>query len=81
MEQSILRLDFNDIDQVVQVHGTRPAHTNALNIIEIIHTYPDYEGVSMRNRDANSKNAASEATSIFQNHYPEFLVSILTFSR
>jgi hypothetical protein len=53
MEQSILKLDFNDIDQVVQVH--------------------DYEGVSMRNRDANSKNAASEATSIFQNHYPEFL--------
>ncbi|KAF7983339.1 hypothetical protein HWV62_22299 [Athelia sp. TMB] len=33
----------------------------------------DYAGVSMRDRDANSKNAASEATSIFQNHYPEFL--------
>jgi len=35
----------------------------------------DYQGVSLTNRDANSKNAASEATSIFQNHYPEFLVS------
>ncbi|EIM86857.1 CRAL/TRIO domain-containing protein [Stereum hirsutum FP-91666 SS1] len=33
----------------------------------------DYEGVSMSSRDANSKQAASEASSIFQNHYPEFL--------
>jgi len=33
----------------------------------------DYEGVSLSQRDANSKSAASEATSIFQNHYPEFL--------
>ncbi len=28
----------------------------------------------MTSRDANQKAAASEATSIFQNHYPEFLV-------
>lgn len=35
----------------------------------------DYEGVSLRSRDANAKNAASEATNIFQSHYPEFLVS------
>ena len=34
----------------------------------------DYEGVSMMSRDANQKAAASEATNIFQNHYPEFLV-------
>lgn len=27
----------------------------------------------MRSRDANTKNAASEATSIFSSHYPEFL--------
>jgi len=33
----------------------------------------DYEGVSLLSRDTNTKNAASEATSIFQNHYPEFL--------
>ncbi|TFY51001.1 hypothetical protein EVG20_g11217, partial [Dentipellis fragilis] len=33
----------------------------------------DYEGVSMRSRDENSKNAASEASSIFGSHYPEFL--------
>lgn len=33
----------------------------------------DYEGVSMTSRDANQKAAASEASNIFQNHYPEFL--------
>ena len=35
---------------------------------------PDYEGVSMTQRDAAQKAAAKEATNIFQNHYPEFLV-------
>lgn len=34
----------------------------------------DYEGVSLTSRDANSKAAASEATNIFQSHYPELLV-------
>ncbi|KZP21072.1 CRAL/TRIO domain-containing protein [Athelia psychrophila] len=53
MEQSIAKLDFVTVDQMLQVH--------------------DYAGVSMRDRDANSKNATQEATSIFQNHYPEFL--------
>ncbi|KAJ3732104.1 CRAL-TRIO domain-containing protein [Lentinula guzmanii] len=33
----------------------------------------DYAGVSMTSRDANSKNAASEASSIFSSHYPELL--------
>lgn len=33
----------------------------------------DYEGVSLSSRDANSKRAASEATEIFTNYYPEFL--------
>ncbi|KJA28194.1 hypothetical protein HYPSUDRAFT_129907 [Hypholoma sublateritium FD-334 SS-4] len=33
----------------------------------------DYDGVSLTSRDANSKAAASEATNIFQNHYPEML--------
>ncbi|KAF9269104.1 CRAL/TRIO domain-containing protein [Marasmius fiardii PR-910] len=33
----------------------------------------DYEGVSMTSRDANSKNAASQASSIFGAHYPELL--------
>ncbi|KXN92388.1 Phosphatidylinositol transfer protein SFH5 [Leucoagaricus sp. SymC.cos] len=33
----------------------------------------DYEGVTLTSRDANSKNAASEATNIFSAHYPELL--------
>lgn len=36
----------------------------------------DYEGVGLSSRDANSKRAAKEATTIFQDYYPEFLVSI-----
>lgn len=31
----------------------------------------------MSSRDANSKKAASEASTIFQAYYPEFLVSII----
>ncbi|KAI0741307.1 CRAL-TRIO domain-containing protein [Daedaleopsis nitida] len=54
MEESIKLLDFETVDQMVQIH--------------------DYEGVSMMSRDASQKAAAKEATSIFQNHYPEFLV-------
>ncbi|KAJ3542137.1 hypothetical protein NM688_g6003 [Phlebia brevispora] len=53
MEKSIELLNFETLDQMVQVH--------------------DYEGVSMFGRTANQKAAASEATAIFQNHYPEFL--------
>ncbi|KAG1728091.1 CRAL-TRIO domain-containing protein [Suillus lakei] len=53
MEESIALLDFETIDQMVQIH--------------------DYEGVSMSSRTQASKNAASEASSIFQGHYPEFL--------
>ena len=34
----------------------------------------DYEGIGINSRTANSKAAASECSSIFQNHYPEFLV-------
>ena len=37
----------------------------------------DYAGVKMSSRTANSKAAASEATNIFQSHYPELLVSML----
>ncbi|KAI0925095.1 hypothetical protein AcW2_005784 [Taiwanofungus camphoratus] len=55
MEKSIQLLDFENTDQMIQVH--------------------DYQGVSMTSRDANSKAAASQATAIFQNYYPEFLSS------
>ncbi|KAF8268681.1 CRAL-TRIO domain-containing protein [Lactarius quietus] len=53
MEQGIKVMDFESVDQMVQIH--------------------DYEGVGINSRTANSKAAASELTSIFQNHYPEFL--------
>ncbi|KAN0113855.1 CRAL-TRIO domain containing protein [Russula decolorans] len=33
----------------------------------------DYEGVTLSSRTANSKAAASAISTIFQNHYPEFL--------
>ncbi|KAI9453016.1 CRAL-TRIO domain-containing protein [Lactarius psammicola] len=53
MEHCIKLIDFENVDQMVQVH--------------------DYEGVSLSSRTANSKAAASELSSIFQSHYPEFL--------
>ncbi|KAI6126482.1 CRAL-TRIO domain-containing protein [Pisolithus croceorrhizus] len=53
MEQSIALLDFETVDQAVQIH--------------------DYEGVGLFDRTEKSKQAASEATSIFQGHYPELL--------
>lgn len=40
----------------------------------------DYEGVSLSSRDANSKRAASEATEIFTNYYPEFLVGVFLYA-
>lgn len=76
MEKGIEEIDFEAVDSMVQVHGEWYLYlTWALSptLTDIVHE--DYEGVSMSSRDANSKQAASEASSIFQNHYPEFLVS------
>jgi len=42
------------------------------NVDQMIQVH-DYEGVTMSSRDANSKKAASDATAIFQNYYPELL--------
>ncbi|KAL1748202.1 CRAL-TRIO domain-containing protein, partial [Schizophyllum fasciatum] len=53
MEKSIDHLDFENVDQAVQVH--------------------DYAGVSMSSRTPQSKQAASEASKIFGDHYPELL--------
>lgn len=39
----------------------------------------DYAGVSMSSRDPQSKQASSEATNIFSNHYPEFLACAISF--
>ena len=75
MEKGIAELDFENVDQMIQVHGTSP-----LLIFKkkswgvLMRICIDYEGVGLTSRDANSKKAASEATAIFQNYYPEFLV-------
>ncbi|KAL5531370.1 hypothetical protein ACEPAG_4247 [Sanghuangporus baumii] len=53
MEKGIALMDFENIDQMIQVH--------------------DYEGVTLSSRDANSKKAASTASAMFQDYYPEFL--------
>ncbi|TRM65468.1 CRAL-TRIO domain-containing protein [Schizophyllum amplum] len=53
MEKSLDLLDFETVDQAVQVH--------------------DYAGVSMSSRTPQSKQAASEASKIFGDHYPELL--------
>ncbi|KAM6497051.1 CRAL-TRIO domain containing protein [Amanita muscaria] len=46
-----------------------------LDFINVDQTFQihDYEGVTLSSRDANSKAAASEATNIFTNYYPELL--------
>lgn len=78
MEKGIAELDFENIDQMIQVHGKCDAHSRFL-----YYNAPykpiraDYEGVGLSSRDANSKKAASEATAIFQNYYPEFLVRFI----
>lgn len=71
MESSIRLLDFETLDQMIQVHGKAALSFHRCNTQSAI---ADYEGVSMFGRTANQKAAASEATTIFQNHYPEFLV-------
>jgi len=43
-----------------------------VNVDQTIQVH-DYDGVGLSSRDANSKAAASEATTIFANHYPELL--------
>ncbi|KZT59854.1 CRAL/TRIO domain-containing protein [Calocera cornea HHB12733] len=53
MEQGCMQLDFENVDQMIQVH--------------------DYAGVSLSSRTPESKKAASEATQIFRDYYPETL--------
>lgn len=60
MERGVALLDFETIDQMVQVH--------------------DYAGVSMSSRDADSKKAATEASKLFSDHYPELLVRSTSFA-
>ncbi|PPR07228.1 hypothetical protein CVT26_012296 [Gymnopilus dilepis] len=73
MEKSVAQLDFLEIDQMIQVHGTNVQSSSAECKLSVASPQLDYEGVSFTSRDANSKAAASEATNIFQSHYPELL--------
>lgn len=76
MEKSVVLLDFVEIDQMIQVHGENNLSLFGLLAHMLSAQSTDYLGVSFTTRDANSKAAASEATNIFQSHYPELLVSI-----
>ncbi|KAF9047198.1 CRAL/TRIO domain-containing protein, partial [Hymenopellis radicata] len=48
------------------------AHCDFITVDQTVQIH-DYEGVSMSSRDANSKQAASEASNVFSSHYPELL--------
>ena len=79
MEKSIEHIDFEIIDQAVQVHGKF-----ALLLFSAIRAegnVSDYLGVSMSSRTPEAKQAASQASKIFGDYYPELLVrsSFLTF--
>jgi len=76
MERGITLIDFVNVDSMVQVHG------NSSIFLVFRHQPPhfvptDYKGVGLRSRDTNSKIAAGQASKIFQDYYPEFLVRIL----
>lgn len=78
MEKSIALLDFETIAQMVQIHGLSYNLTSSILATTCL-VRLDYEGVGLSSRTDNSKMAASEASKIFQDHYPEFLVCLLTF--
>ena len=77
MEEGIKVIDFETVDQMVQVHGTGFLSMNAPRMRFVDPGKKlDYEGVSLSSRTANSKAAASTISDIFQKHYPEFLVGV-----
>ncbi|KAI0306110.1 CRAL-TRIO domain-containing protein [Multifurca ochricompacta] len=67
---------FSDVQRFIRwrvalmEHGIKLINFETVDQMIQVH---DYEGASLSGRTANSKAAASELTSIFQNHYPEFL--------
>lgn len=72
METGIALIDFANIDSMVQVHGTALALAISPRVSLTMST--DYAGVGLRSHNANSKAAAAQATKVFQDYYPEFLV-------
>lgn len=73
MERSVLLLDFETVDQTVQIHGRT---TGTRQFCNFDNQCLDYLGVGMGSRTPESKRAVAEATNIFQSHYPELLVSV-----
>ena len=72
MEKSIEHIDFEIIDQAVQVHGKFVLLW--LSPIRAEGNVSDYLGVSMSSRTPEAKQAASQASKIFGDYYPELLV-------
>lgn len=77
MEKSIALLDFETVDRMVQIHGPSYTLTHSVPVVRCL-VRLDYEGVGLSSRTESSKKAASEASKIFQDHYPEFLVCLPT---
>jgi hypothetical protein len=75
MERGIKLIDFETVDQMIQVHGTGSFITS-IRTGDVLTGKIDYEGVSLSSRTANSKAAASTISDLFQKHYPEFLVRV-----
>ncbi|KAF9525364.1 CRAL-TRIO domain-containing protein [Crepidotus variabilis] len=71
-----LKAAFGDVQRFIRWRvALMEQSVSQLDFINVDQTLQihDYEGVSITSRDANSKAAASEATNIFQSHYPELL--------
>jgi len=77
MERGIALIDFVNVDSMVQVHGNSSVSPR-FSPKSPYAILTDYEGVGIGSRDANSKAAAGQASKIFQDYYPEFLVRILS---
>ncbi|KAF8623229.1 hypothetical protein AX15_006463 [Amanita polypyramis BW_CC] len=71
-----LKTVFGDVQRFLRwriaLHEKSILTLDFINVDQTIQIH-DYEGVGLSSRDTNSKAAASEATSIFANHYPELL--------
>jgi len=75
MEQGIKLIDFETVDQMVQVHGTvynEHAHMRRVESGKI-----DHEGVPPHsNQQANMKAALSTVSDLLLKYYPEFFVRV-----
>ena len=77
MERGIALIDFMNIDSMVQIHGNSHSPVFMCRPTHVVST--DHEGVGLRSHTANTKAAATQATKIFQDYYPEFLVRVLNY--